>query len=188
MSAPAHASSVRHAKGIGCVFAAVVLAASPASAGQWVNGGAFDAERGVGINFLRFLAGEDEGQMTIRCDPRDGLWIDVGVLGNAELPPGTVAGDRVEATLAFADGDSLTTIVVAGSLVIRGDGAVVVSVAGEDVHEAGLLLLQPADHLDVTIAGVTRALPMEGIAERAQALADWCGMWPQSAAPSVVGG
>lgn len=179
---------LRGAAKIAGLTALAIMLGSPANAGQWVNGGAFDPERGVGVNFLRFLAGEGEGQMTIRCDSRDGLWLDVGVLGNGELPPGTVAGDLIDATLAFRNGDEVTTIVARGSLVIRGDGAVVVSLAGEAAFEAGQLLLEPAEELDITIAGITRTLPMDEIAERSAALADWCGAWPLSAASSVAGG
>ena len=173
---------------LGLAVAIAVGLGLPAFAGQWINGGAFDPERGVGVNFLRFLAGEGEGQMTIRCDRKDGLWIDVGVLGNGELPAGTAAGDFIDATLAFKTGDDVATIVARGSLVVRGDGAVVVSIAGAAAHEAGQFLLKPAAELDITIAGVTRTLPMNGLAERAAALADGCGAWPQPSAPSVVGG
>ncbi|MHA1559616.1 MAG: hypothetical protein ACTSWI_02975, partial [Alphaproteobacteria bacterium] len=115
---------------------------SPASAGQWINGGAFDPERGVGISFLRFLAGEGEGQMTIRCDQQVGLWIDVGVIGDGQLPAETEVGDPVEATLAFGNGGDISTIVVLGPLLVRGDGAVLISIDGPAVSEVGRLLLE----------------------------------------------
>ena len=151
---------------------------SPASAGQWVTGGAYDQARGVGVNFLRFLAAEGEGQMTIRCDQQAGLWIDVGVVGNGQLPTETELGDLVEATLAFGNGEDVRTIVMLGSLLVRGDGAVLVSIVGPEVDAAGRLLLEPAGRLDIIIAGITQTLPMDGISERAKTLAESCGAWP----------
>lgn len=157
---------------------------SPAIAGQWINGGTFDPVRGVGVNFLRFLAGEGEGQMTIRCDQQVGLWIDVGAVGGGRLPDETEIGDSVEATLAFGVGADVSTIVVAGPLLVRGDGAVLISIDGPAVSEVGRLLLEPADRLDITIAGITRTLPMAGVAERSKALADSCGAWLPEDAPA----
>ena len=160
--------------------------ASSAVAGQWINGGAFDPDRGVGVNFLRFLAGEGEGQMTIRCDRQIGLWIDVGVAGDGQLPAETEVGDPVEATLAFGNGEDTTTIVALGPLLVRGDGAVLISIVGRSVNETGRRLLEPADQLDITIAGITQTLPMEGIAERSKVLAESCGAWPQDEDASIA--
>lgn len=177
-------------RGAACATALglILLLVSPASAGQWVNGGTFDPDRRVGVNFLRFLAGDGEGQMTIRCDRQVGLWIDVGVAGNGQLPVETEIGDPVEATLAFSNGGDISTIVVLGPLLVRGDGAVLISIVGPTVNEAGRLLLEPADRLDITIAGITQTLPMEGIAERSKMLADSCGAWPQEEDASVAAG
>jgi len=177
-------SLLRGATALGLFLALV----SPANAGQWINGGTFDLDRGVGVNFIRFLAGEGEGQMTIRCDRQIGLWIDVGVAGDGQLPAETEIGDPVEATLAFGNGGDISTIVVLGPLLVRGDGAVLISIVGPAVNETGRRLLEPADRLDITIAGITQTLPMEGIAERSNELAESCGAWPQDEDASVAAG
>lgn len=159
----------------------VLLAVMPvaAEAGQWVNGGTFDVQRGVAVNFLRFLAGEGEGQMTIRCDADVGLWIDAGASGNGELPKGLQAGERVEVLLAFDRGGSIEAIPTFGELTVRSDGAVLASIVGADAAPLGPALLQPAERLDITIGGIAASIPMEGFAERAAGLADRCDAWPR---------
>ncbi len=159
-------------------LAILCLAVSPANAGRWINGGTFDPQRGVGVNFLRFLAGEGEGQMTIRCDALDGLWIDAGVAGNAELPEGIEYGGKIEADFTFVQGDERQSVTTIGSVIIRQDGAVLVSIVGANVAPLGRLLLLPFERLDITVAGITRPVPLEGLLEDLQALADRCGAWP----------
>ncbi len=157
----------------------VCLLTSPAHAGRWINGGTFDPDTGVATNFLRFLADEGEGQMTVRCDAVNGLWVDAGVAGNGGLPEGHQPGDDIDVALTFVAGGEEQSVTATGALVLRGDGAVVVSLTSPAVDPIGRLLLQPADRVDVTIAGETRSLPLDGVYENAQRLADRCSAWPQ---------
>jgi hypothetical protein len=150
----------------------------PAAAGQWVAGGMFDVERGVGVSFLRFLAAEGEGQMTVRCDTLDGLWIDVGAGGNGELPPGVARGDQVEAVLAFVSGAETQAITVSGSVLVRIDGAVLIEIFGDNAAIVAPLLLAPAERVEVTLAGVTRPITLDGFSDQARNLADRCPGWP----------
>jgi hypothetical protein len=152
--------------------------AAPAIAGQWTTGGLFDAERGVGVNFIRFLAEPGEGQMTVRCDDLVGLWIDVGAAGNGELPPGLTRGDETEVTLSFVRDDGVEIVSASGPLLARADGAVLVELIGEATVMVAPLLLVPADRVDVTVAGVTRPIPLESFSDRAITLADGCEGWP----------
>jgi hypothetical protein len=163
---------------IGGILALMAVMPLPAEAGRWINGGTFDVARGVGVNFLRFLADEGEGQMTIRCDMDVGLWIDAGAAGNGELPDGLLAGDRIEATFAFDRSGSVETVSAFGELVIRNDGAVLASITGADAALLAPALLQPAERLDITIGGISASIEMTGFAERAAGLADRCGNWP----------
>jgi hypothetical protein len=159
-------------------LAIVIAAAIPANAGRWIPGGTFDIQRGVPVSFLRFLAGEGEGQMTIRCDARDGLWIDAGVAGNAQLPLGLAPGDTIEATLVFVRAELTESVTATGPLLVRADGAVLVSLFGAAVEPLGPLLLRPADRVEITIAGETRPVPLDGVLDNLQSLADRCGAWP----------
>lgn len=171
------------------VVALVLSAAAPfapALAGQWVNGGMFDPNRGVPVNFLRFLAGDDEGQMTIRCDAVDGLWVDAGVAGNGELPPGFTTGDQIEATFGFEAGGNTELVAARGELLIRADGAVLVSITGQQSIELGLALLHPAELLHITIGGITAPVQLDGLSERAIDLAARCGAWPTGASTTNV--
>ena len=163
------------------ITAATVLLsaiATPAAAGQWTTGGLFDVERGVGVSFLRFLAEPGEGQMTIRCDELAGLWIDVGVAGNGELPQVLETGDDIEIELDFVRPGGVHTVFTIGPLLVRGDGAVLVELIGVAAAQIAPSLLIPADRIDVTIAGVTRSIPVEGLSDRAISLADGCRGWP----------
>ncbi len=144
-----------------------------------MNGGAFDPETNVATSFLRFLAEEGEGQMTIRCDAINGLWIDAGAAGNGEIPEGRQPGDDIDMTLTFVTGAAEQSVTVVGTLVVRNDGAVIVSVTSPAVDTIGRLLLQPADRVDITVAGETRSVPLAGLSENAQRLADRCSAWPE---------
>ena len=165
---------------------AMVAFAAPAEAGRWVNGGMLDPNRGVPVNFLRFLAGDDEGQMTIRCDELDGLWVDAGVAGNGELPPGFAIGDQIEATFAFEAGDNVELVAARGELLIRGDGAVLVSITGDQSAALGTALLRPADRLHITIGDLTAPVGLGGLSDRAVDLANRCGAWPTGASTTNV--
>ncbi len=158
-------------------------ALTPAAAGEWVGGGMFDEQRGVGVSFLRFLADSGEGQMTVRCDARDGLWVDVGTGGNGQLPEGFARGDRVEAMLEFVGAGGVQSVTVTGPLLIRVDGAVLIEVIGEDAAALAPLLLLPADRLDITLGGVTGTITLAGFSDRAIDLADRCSGWPGVEAP-----
>ena len=157
----------------------VGICSSPASAGEWVNGGTFDPQLGVATNFLRFLAEEGEGQMTIRCDAVNGLWIDAGVGGNGELPSGAQPGDDIDVSLTLVAEDGERSVTATGMLVLRGDGAILVSITSPAVDPVGRLLLQPAERLDITVAGETRPVSLDGVSEDVQRLADRCEAWPQ---------
>lgn len=158
---------------------AVCVAANPAAAGRWLNGGTFDPRTNQATSFLRFLAEEGEGQMTIRCDAINGLWIDAGVTGNGELPEGHQPGDAIDVTLTFVSAGEEQTVTASGSLILREDGAVLVSIVPPAVDPIGRLLLQPADRLDITVAGETRSVPLVGLSENTQRLADRCSAWPE---------
>ena len=157
----------------------ILAAISSASAGRWINGGTYDEQRGVGVNFLRFLAGEGEGQMTVRCDNADGVWIDAGVDGDGRLPEGITMGDELAAIFTFVSGQAEEFIFAAGPVLVRGDGAVLVSITGEDALPLGRRLVLPAERVDVSIAGTTRPVPLGDVLERLQNLAARCEAWPQ---------
>lgn len=159
--------------------AAILVSSLPASAaGRWIPGGTYDIERASRISFLRFLAEDGEGQMNIRCDQLDGLTIDVGVAGNAALPPGVAVGDRVEAVLAFA-GSQNGSVTVAGPVLVRQDGAVIVTLSGTEAALIAPFLLQQPEHLDITIEGTTRPVPMADLSTRIVSFADHCAGWPR---------
>ncbi len=153
-------------------------AAAPVEAGRWITGGTFDAQRGVGVSFLRFLAEEGEGQMTIRCDRVWGLWIDAGVTGNGALPDGAAVGSKIAATLTFVGVDGSVSFAVLGVVIVRGDGAVLISIEGADVAPIGRRLLLPAERVDITIGAVTRPVPLAGLLAEIDGLATRCGAWP----------
>ena len=159
------------------IVAALVMA-TPAVAGRWITGGTLDVERGIGVSFLRFLSEPGEGQMTIRCDQLDGLWIDAGVAGNGELPDGVQQGDLIDATFTFVRGGEEDAVVAAGPVLVRGDGAVLIAISGENAFPLGPALLVPAERLDLTIAGRTLPIPFDGVSEDAIALSERCGAWP----------
>jgi hypothetical protein len=151
----------------------------PTQAGRWISGGMLDEARGGGVNFSRFLAAEDEGQMTVRCDELDGVWIDAGVQGNAELPEGVEQGDEIEASFAFVGGAEAQTVTASGPVMVRGDGAVLVSLSGDQAAELGRQLLVPSDRVEVSIAGDTRTVTLAGALEKLQTLASRCTAWPR---------
>ncbi|MCC6736544.1 MAG: hypothetical protein IT534_10525 [Bauldia sp.] len=163
-----------------CAVAAIatLLSVAPASAGHWVPGGTYDIDRAVVVSFLRFLAEDGEGQMNIRCDALDGLTVDVGVAGNATLPPGTAVGDDVPATITFF-GASPGTVVATGAVLVRQDGAVVVALGRDAAAPLAPLFLAAPEGLEITIAGTTRPVPMADIAERIVTFADHCQGWPR---------
>jgi hypothetical protein len=158
------------------ILGGIALAPQPSIAGTWVNGGTFDFQRNVGISFLRLLWEPGEAQMTIRCDPLDGLWVDAGVDGDGARP-----GDPTVATvtLTFSAAGVPTEIVAEGPVVIRGDGAVLVSIAGPAAAPLGPAFLAPFDALTVTIGDVTLPVPVDGLGERLTTLANRCPGWPR---------
>jgi hypothetical protein len=158
--------------------AASALAASPALAGNWVRGGAFDPVRGVVSTFLRFLAEDGEGQMTIRCSTADGLTMDVGVAGNAALPQGAVIGGETIVDLAFPGAAAPTSIQVLGTLLIRQDGAVLVSLSRDGAAAVAVALAAGADQAVATIGGVTRPVPLETLSPLLPGFAAACAGWP----------
>jgi hypothetical protein len=87
-------------------------------------------------------------------------------------------GDRVEAVLGFVSAEGVQSVTVAGALLIRVDGAILIEVVGDDAAALGPLLLQPAGRLDVTLGGATGTIPLAGFSDRAQDLADRCSGWP----------
>ena len=157
-----------------------------AEAGQWTNGGMFDPQRNIGVNFLRFLAEPGEGQMTVRCDSVEGVWIDVGAAGNGELPAGVERGDRIDVVLDFVRPDGTESIATAGPILVRVDGAVLIELVGDAAAQIAPLLLIPSERLDITIAGETRAIPLEGVSDRAAILAGGCDRWPVPGSLQVV--
>jgi hypothetical protein len=169
---------VRFAKSTAASLLLMSAIVVPASAGQWTTGGLFDADRGVGVNFIRFLAGPDDGQMTVRCDDVVGLWIDVGAAGNGELPPGLARGDISEVVLGFVREDGVEIVSASGPLRVRDDGAVLVELLGDAAALIAPALLVPADRVDVTIAGLTRPIGLDGFSDRAISLAEGCEGWP----------
>lgn len=160
-------------------LAATLAATVPAEAGRWVTGGTFDPNRGVGVSFLRFLSEPGEGQMTIRCDALDGLWLDAGVSGNGALPEGTEPGDMIAAEFAFIRDGEPDVTVVSGELLVRTDGAVLVTIVGEEAMPLAPALLIPAERIDITIAGITRPIPMADVTGDIESLAERCDGWPQ---------
>ncbi len=158
--------------------AALAGTMGPANAGRWVPGGTYDIARGVAVSFLRFLAEDGEGQMTIRCDAIDGLTVDVGVAGGGALPAGIAAGADVGVTLSFV-GATSGEVTVAGPVLVRQDGAVMVTLAGEAATAVAGLLLQGSDRLDITIEGTTRPVPMTAVSTTIGAFAEHCAGWPR---------
>ncbi len=157
---------------------AMALSVGQAEAGQWVPGGTFDPTRGIPVSFLRFLAQEGEGQMTIRCNAIDGLTIDIGVTGNATLPAGVTEGATIPATLAFVRADPATAE-VEGNVLVRMDGAVLVTLSGAGAASLAPFLLAPAERIDVTIAGTTRPVPFADMTVVVENFAARCAGWPQ---------
>ncbi len=155
-----------------------LLAAVPASAGIWVNGGTFDMQQRLAVSFLRFLSEEGEGQMTIRCDPLNGLWVDAGVAGTGVPPAGIEVGTPIDITLAFVRAADVLTVTIRGEVVVRSASAVLVSMIGRAVAPLGAILLEAAERVDITIGDVTRPVPLGGLLEDLQALADRCSGWP----------
>lgn len=153
--------------------------ATPAIAGEWVRGGTFDPDRGVGVSFMRFLAGDGEGQMTIRCDEDRGLWLDVGAAGGGNLPDGAETGDIVSAVIEFVGSEETVAETVNGELLVRSDGAVLVTVIGEDAARLGPLYLQPFERIDITIGAETRPVPLAPAIDLVLSLAEGCDAWPR---------
>lgn len=160
-------------------LAMVAIAAGPARAGEWVPGGTFDVQRGVGVNFLRYLAAEGEGQMTIRCDAQVGLWVDAGAAGNGALPEGRQAGDLSEIAFGFVRDGQTDQLTLTGELLVRSDGAVMVTVYGEEAVPLAAELLESAERIDVTIGAVTAPVTLDGFAEDIASLANRCDGWPE---------
>lgn len=160
------------------------LLAVPARAGEWTMGGTYDVQRNLAVNFLRFLALPGEGQMTIRCDAVNGLWLDVGAVGNGVLPDGLQPGDIADVAIDFVRADGVESVTSRGPLVVRGDGAVLVALAGEAALVLADPLLRPTERLDVTIAGATSPIPMAEVGERLIGFAERCDGWPT---PSIRG-
>jgi hypothetical protein len=162
------------------LFAAAltIVGAPTASAGRWINGGGLDPASGVPVNFLRFLADEGEGQMTIRCDAAGGLGVDAAVAGGGILPPGVEQGDDVEAMFTFVRGQLEETVAARGAVRVRQDGAVLASITGAAAQPLAAPLLVPGDRVDIGIAGTTRSVPLTDLAERVQSLARRCASWP----------
>jgi hypothetical protein len=154
---------------------ALVCAPQASIAGTWVNGGTFDFQRNVGVAFLRLLWEPGEAQMTIRCDPLDGLWVDAGVAGD-----GATAGAALATvTLTFTQGGVPIEIAAEGPVVVRGDGAVLVSIAGAAAAPLGPAFLTPFEALTVTIGEVTLPVPVDGLGEKLATLAERCAAWPR---------
>ncbi|MGD9739816.1 MAG: hypothetical protein AB7U48_10510, partial [Bauldia sp.] len=116
-----------------------------------------------------------EALMTIRCDELDGLWVDAGVAGDGA----TTGAALATVTLTFLQAGVSTEIAAEGPVVVRGDGAVLVSIAGPAAAPLGPAFLTPFDALTVTIGDVTLPVPVEGLGERLTALADRCPAWPR---------
>jgi hypothetical protein len=171
--------SLSAATSLAVAVALICASVLPANAGRWVPGGTFDPRLNVATNFVRFLAEDGEGQMTIRCDTVNGLSVDAGVNGNGELPEGVGPGDDVDVTLTFVRGEQQESVTVAGPVFVRGDGAVMATITAPAVDPLGPLLLLPADRLDITIADVTLPVPLGDVNENLQNIADRCAAWPQ---------
>jgi hypothetical protein len=116
--------------------------------------------------------------MTIRCDGVNGLWIDAGVAGVTDLPPSAVPGAELEALFTFVRADATNAIEVAGELIVRADGAAVISIVGAAADPIGRELLLMTDRLDITIGAVTRPVPLDAAFGQLQTLAEGCTGWP----------
>jgi len=158
--------------------AASVAAASPALAGRWVPGGAFDPARGVATTFIRFLAEEGEGQMTIRCSAMDGLTIDIGVAGNAVVPQGLAEGGEAAVNLAFGGAVRSVSMQVSGIVMVRRDGAVMVALSGADAAAVAGAIGPDVDEVVATIGGVTRPVPLQSLVPLIAGFAAACPAWP----------
>lgn len=157
-------------------LAALIVLPEASLAGAWVTGGTFDAQRNVGVAFLRLLSEPGEAQMTIRCDALDGLWVDAGVAGGGVGPDAPTAA---AVTLTFVRGAVPLEIVAEGPVVVRGDGAVLISIEGPAAAPLGPAFLEPFEALTVTVGDVTLPVPVDGLHERLMALADRCPAWPR---------
>lgn len=158
--------------------AASIAAASPALAGRWVPGGAFDPAQGVLTNFIRFLAEEGEGQMTIRCSAAEGLTIDVGVSGNATVPQGLAEGGEAAVDLVFGGAAQSVSMQVRGSVIVRRDGAVMVALSGADAAAVAGALRPDVDQVLATVGGVTRPVPLQTLTPLVPGFAATCAVWP----------
>ena len=157
----------------------VAISATPTEAGRWVNGGMFDPVRLVPVSFLRFLAEAGEGQMTIRCDEKGGLWVDAGVDGNGALPPGVTTGGGVDVTMTFIQAAGPVVVTMTGKALVRADGAVLATMEGATAAPLGPVLLEPAERVDISIAGTVRPVPLADVHADIVALADRCVAWPR---------
>jgi hypothetical protein len=179
--APTRSRSLLAVAGAACAatIAVAALMVTPAQAGRWIVGGMFDDVRFVPVQFLRFLAEPGEGQMTIRCDQKAGLWMDAGVEGNGVVPPDLERGGAIEVSFTFIEPNGPVTINVVGKLMVRLDGAVLAAIGGPAALPLGPALLGPAERIDITIAGTVRSVPLTEAREDLMALADRCQAWPR---------
>lgn len=161
---------------------AALFAAAPAQAGRWIPGGAFDPVQRVATDFLRYLADDGEGQMTIRCNAVDGLTIDVGVAGNGVLAAGEAGAAEIPVALVFA-ADPAIEVDVVGTPFLRQDGAVILLLADAAAAAVAPGLAAGAGQVDVTIGGTTSPIPLETLAPLLASFTARCAAWPAAAGP-----
>jgi hypothetical protein len=64
-------------------------------------------------------------------------------------------------------------------VLVRDDGAVVVTLSGAEASSIAPFLLQQPERLDITIEGTTRPIPMADLSTRIVSFADHCTSWPR---------
>ncbi len=157
-----------------------VATVTPAFAqGGWVPGAALDPVLGVPTYFARYVAASGEGQLTIRCAVGFGVTIDAGVPLGGRMPDGMEIGGRGEAAFVITPLEGPPVELKGGGEVrLRSDGAVLVTIEGEEAMALAVVFNKPAQSTEITIGPSTAAVPMSSAATAIGSVARFCPEWP----------
>lgn len=170
----------RRALAWSAVVLAAISAASPALAqGGWVPGAALDPVLGVPTYFGRYVAAQGEGQLTIRCAVGAGVTIDAGVPLGGRLPEGMEIGGRGSVSIKIIPVEGAPVELPGeGEVRLRSDGAVLITVEGEQAMALAAAFNKPAQTTEITIGGKTASVPMATAATAIGSVSRFCPEWP----------
>ncbi len=171
---------VWRALGATVAIAAGLFPTGALAQGGWVPGAALDPVLGVPTYFARYVAASGEGQLTLRCAVGAGVTIDAGVPLGGRLPEGMEIGGRATASLRFvpAEGEA-AELAGEGDVRLRSDGAILVTIEGDEAVALARLFNKPATTTEITIAGVTAVVPMATAATSLNSVSRFCPEWPK---------